>query len=91
MLLLLLQMAGNDTCRQPNVVNSTLILCTAQTMVVDRYPVIVSLNAQNSTDVMWLARLCGEGQFALPGAFCGPCPKVRVGRLSSRALVLTLT
>jgi hypothetical protein len=38
--------------------------------------VTVSLNAQNSSGSVTLDRLCTTAQYALPGFFCGPCPKV---------------
>ncbi len=70
--------SGGAPCLQPNLLNSTIIVCTAPGGVrVGQYPVVVSLNGQNSSGSVTLDRLCGDQRFGVPGAVCGACPKVR--------------
>jgi hypothetical protein len=66
---------GDTVCAAPNVLNSTVIQCTAPAMPVGRYPVVVSLSGQNSSGSVVLDRLCGKDRFARPGERCGPCPR----------------
>ena len=76
---------GNTVCTQPNVLQSTEVVCVAPSMPVGRYPVVVSLNGQNSSGANFVNRLCGERYFGLPGQFCGPCPKVHAMKRCSQA------
>lgn len=78
---------GGALCAQPNVLRSSEVACVAPAMRVGRYPVVVSLNGQNSSTAPHLSggpvtvdRLCDARQYGLPGQFCGPCPKVSVPR-----------
>ena len=74
--------AGNETCLQVNLINSTTVSCTAPSMVTGRHRVVVTLNGQSSSGSVTVDRLCGDGSFALPGRACQPCPKVGVLRAS---------
>lgn len=69
--------AGGEVCSQPNVINSSLLTCTAPVMRVGRYPVVVSLNGHNSSSgAVTIHRLCAAAQYGPPGEYCGPCPTV---------------
>ena len=66
---------GDVPCSQPIVVDSSRVLCTAPAgVVVGRYPVVLSLNGQNSSGSVALDRLCGDGRYGPRGSLCGPCP-----------------
>jgi hypothetical protein len=68
---------GGALCTQTVVASSSLLLCNAPVASVGAYPVVVSLNDQNSTSRVIVHRMCGAGRFGLPGQQCGPCPEVR--------------
>jgi hypothetical protein len=56
-------------------------------MHVGRYPVIVSLNGQNSSGSVTISRLCAAAQYAPPGELCGECPMVGFSRSLIRGYV----
>jgi hypothetical protein len=70
---------GSTLCAQVVVASSSQLLCNAPAAPVGAYPLTVSLNGQNSTGRVRVHRLCGEGQFGLPGQECGDCPEVCSG------------
>ena len=45
---------------------------------VGRDKIVVTLLGVNSTGAVFVDRMCGEGRFALPGAWCQPCPAVSI-------------
>lgn len=66
-----------QVCTQLLLVNSSWLQCTIGPANVGRYPIIVSLNGQNSSSVgsmVAVDRLCGDGRYGLPGQPCGLCP-----------------
>jgi hypothetical protein len=67
---------GLSLCLEVNVMNSSTVYCSATSTVVGRFPVVVSLAGQNSSDRIALRFFCDSGFFGLPGQPCIPCPKV---------------
>jgi hypothetical protein len=80
-------MAGSTLCQGVNVANSTTLFCTATSVVVGRFTVVVSLAGRNSSERVFLEFLCDTGLFGLPGNPCTSCPKV----IHASALVGSLT
>ena len=67
--------AGGYVCAVLTATSSELT-CMLPVAPVGRDLVIVSLFGINSTDTVYIDRMCGEGYFALPGSLCQPCPAV---------------
>ena len=59
-----------------NRVNSTYLTCNAPLSRVEREVVTVWLAGQNSTDAVFIDRLCGANFTARPGQNCSNCPVV---------------
>jgi hypothetical protein len=70
---------GPLECTSVTVINSSAIECSLSAAAVGRYPVTVSLNGQNSSSSVSIARMCGDDRFGFPAQLCGPCPSVSDG------------
>ena len=57
---------------------STQLSCMLPVAPVGRDKIVVSLFGLNSTDSVFVDRMCSEGSFALPGDLCQACPAVRI-------------
>lgn len=69
---------GGVPCGLVNRQSNTEVVCNVAPSGVGRDDVIVSLSGLNSSQSVFVDRMCGAGYTAIPGDRCAPCPNVSV-------------
>jgi hypothetical protein len=68
---------GDRLCGSVSRFSPSEIQCRTPKSLIGRQWVIVSFAGQNSSQIVYVERMCGEGYTGLPGTPCKPCPNVR--------------
>ncbi len=68
---------GNSVCGSVNRIQTSRLECRVPLSPVGRQLVIVALDGHNSTQSVFIERMCGEGYTGVPGRQCTLCPLVR--------------
>ena len=67
---------GDTVCGSVNRMQDSKLECQAPVSKVGRLAVVVSFEGFNSSELVFVERMCGEGFTGLPGQQCKPCPQV---------------
>lgn len=76
---------GDSLCASVSRFSPSEIQCRTAKSLIGRQWVIVSFDDQNSSQVVYVERMCGEGYTGLPGESCKSCPNVSHRRFILRS------